>query len=119
MTTLTLTTDDAAAFVESHVEAAAKALALHDGWTEMDWNMIPSRCSRKYYDMARAAFAAAHPELLATVKKQQARLDAVAQLAERFVSKPRTALDLIEQPAFGRGVRATGREIRSLLEDPL
>jgi hypothetical protein len=119
MTTQTLTLDDAAAFPAAHVEAAAKALAFHDGWTELDWNMIPARYSRKYYEMAQAGLAAAHPELMVVVKKQQERLDAVGQLAEGFISKPRNATDAIEQPAFGRGVRAAGREIRALLEDPL
>lgn len=119
MTAQTFTTDDATDFVESHIEAAAKAIAMQDGWAEMDWHMLPNRCRQRYYDAARAGLAAAHPELLATVKKHQARLDAVGQLAEGFVSKQRNAMDSIEQPGFGRGVRAAGRELRSLLEDPL
>lgn len=119
MTAQTLTTDDAAAFVDAHIEAAAKAIAMYDGWTEMDWHMIPDRCSARYYEMARAGLAAAQPELLATVKKQQARLDAVGNLAAGFASKQRNAMDSIEQPGFGRGVRAAGRELRALLEDPL
>lgn len=119
MTAQTLTTDDTTTFVETHIEAAAKAIALLDGWTELDWHIIPASCSRRYYDAARAGLTAAHPELLVTVKKQQARLDAVGTLAEGFVGKQRNATDSIEQPGFGRGVRAAGRELRALLEDPL
>jgi len=118
MTTRNKAGDNAALFTDPHILAAAKAMALADGWTEQDWDMIPSRYSRKFYEQAQAGLAAAHPELLATVERQQARLDAVAMLAERFVSKPRNAMDSIEQPGFGRGVRAAGGEIQAALDGP-
>jgi hypothetical protein len=57
--------------------------------------------------------------LLSLARKQQAQLAAVDQLTQGFVQKPVGSLGSIEQPAFGRGVRAAGREIRALLEDPL
>lgn len=100
------------------VENAAKAMALQDGWTELDWNMIPSRYSRKFYEQAKAGLAAVLPEFLETARKQQAQLESVAALADRFIAKPRSAMDSIEQPGFGRGVRAAGRELRAVLDAP-
>jgi hypothetical protein len=37
------------------VEAAAKAMALADGFTELDWAMVPRRYSQRFYDLAKAA----------------------------------------------------------------
>lgn len=113
MTTQTPTTDRPDNVLESHMEAVAKAIALHDGWTEQGWEVLAPRHGRKYREMARAGLG----ELLAIMEQQQAKLDAVAQLAERFASRPAAAPDYIEQPAFGRGVRAAGREIQAALAE--
>jgi hypothetical protein len=56
--------------------------------------------------------------LLALARKQQTLLDAVDRTAQDFVTKPVGSLSSIEQPGFGRGVRAAGRELRAVLEDP-
>lgn len=100
------------------VEAAAKALAIHDGWTELGWERITSRYSERYYNLAQVALGAAQPVFLDRVRAQQARLDAVDELTRKFIMKPTNAPDSIEQPAFGRGIRAAGREIRAALGDP-
>jgi hypothetical protein len=55
--------------------------------------------------------------LLALARKQQTLLDAVDRTAQDFVTKPVGSLSSIEQPGFGRGVRAAGRELRAVLED--
>lgn len=116
MTAQATSVNDPAPLPTPEVEAAAKALALHDGWTERNWYTIPTRFSKRYYQTARVALEAADQVLLDRVRTQQARLDAVGQLADGFVSKPRNATDAIEQPGFGRGVRAAGRELRAVLD---
>jgi hypothetical protein len=114
LTTETLTTDQPGTALESHEEAVAKAIALHDGWTEMGWEVLPARYSRKYREMARAGLA----ELLAIMERQQAQLDAVSRLAGDFSSRPSNAPDSIEHPAFRRGIRAAGREILAAIQGP-
>lgn len=47
------------------IEAAAKAAALADNFTELDWNMVPRRYTQRYYNFARAALEAAAPHMLA------------------------------------------------------
>jgi hypothetical protein len=56
--------------------------------------------------------------LLATARKQQTLLEAVGQLSQDFVMKPVSSASSIEQPGFGRGVRAAGRELRAVLDAP-
>jgi hypothetical protein len=118
MTILIHKTDDVAAITTPEVAAAAKAIALHDGWTEQDWDTVADRHKQRYYRLAQVALNAAQPALLDRVRGQQARLDAVDRLSQGFVEKPINALDSIEQPGFGRGVRAAGREIRAVLDAP-
>jgi hypothetical protein len=79
--------------------------------TEMDWHMIPDRCSGGT-TMARAGLAAAHPEPGDHVKK---RAGSTPSESRRRLALPRSAMDSIEQPGF-RGVRAG--EGPALLEDP-
>lgn len=47
------------------IEAAAKAAALADNFTELDWNMVPRRYTQRYYNFARAALEAAAPHIRA------------------------------------------------------
>lgn len=83
---------------------------------------IPNKQGYAEMKKADAEFVAhARADLLGVItlaQRQQELLDAVGLKAQDFVMKPVGSLSSIEQPGFGRGVRAAGRELRAVLDAP-
>lgn len=125
MTTTTPTLDDLAV-----IQARAEA-ATDGSWRSEEINSsrdcyavrIPNKQGYAELTKADAEFVAhARADLLGVIalaQRQQVLLNAVTQKAQDFVMKPVGSLSSIEQPGFGRGVRAAGRELRAVLEDSL
>ena len=61
ITDAALTAADSVMFREAAIERAAKAMATADGWTQLDWEMIPTRFN-PWMARARAVVSALREE---------------------------------------------------------